>query len=168
MENEIIKLPDGRNVAMDRSIGVVMCCYTMVDNNIYILANKRGAETTEFKNAWNLPSGYLNWDETGEQGAIRETYEETGVQIPLTSVFEFEHSTSPFENRQNVIFRYAAYVPSEFLYYNFKPMDEKEVSEVLWIHEDDVDNYEWAFHHDKVIKRLLHKIHHPGGMLNIC
>lgn len=163
MENEIITLQDGRKVAIDRSVGVVMCCFTMVDNKVFILANKRGTKTPDFKSKWNLPTGYLNWDETGEQAAIRETFEETGIRIPIESVSEFEHSTSPYENRQNVIFRYVAHVPSEYLFYDLKPMDKDEVEEVLWIHEDDVNNYEWAFHHDKVIGRMIHKLHHPGG-----
>lgn len=47
-------------------------------NNRVLLA-KRGIEPQKGK--WNLPAGFLEMDETIEDGAIRETTEETGVEI---------------------------------------------------------------------------------------
>ena len=47
-------------------------------NNKVLLA-KRGIEPQ--KDKWNLPAGFLEMDETSEEGAIRETIEETGAEI---------------------------------------------------------------------------------------
>ena len=57
-------------------------------NNKVLLA-KRGIEPQKGK--WNLPAGFLEMDETLEEGAIRETIEETGAEISnlyLHTVFQ--------------------------------------------------------------------------------
>lgn len=164
MENEIIKLQDGRKVAIDRSVGVTMFCFTCKDGDIYFLAVQRSEHTSDSKLLWNLPSGYLNWDETGEQAALRETLEETGIYINPDIVSEVEHSTSPLEHKQHVIFRYAAFVPVEYLFKEFSPQTKSEIKEVLWIHENDINKYEWAFNQDKFIKRTIEKFRHPFSM----
>lgn len=43
-----------------------------------VLLVERGQEP--FKGEWALPGGFLNMDETAEEGAARELYEETGVK----------------------------------------------------------------------------------------
>lgn len=157
-ENELIYLEDGRRVAIDRSVGVVMLCYTKLNNEIYILINERGTKTSEFKLIWNLPSGYLNWDETGEEAAIRETVEETGILIPLELVKEIEHSTLPSENRQNVIFRYAAEVSSDYMNKCLTSQDSNEVKSIMWINLKELNTVEWAFNQKETIVRMLDKI----------
>lgn len=157
-ENELITLADGRRIAIDRSVGVVMLCYTKLNNETYILINERGTKTSEFKLVWNLPSGYLNWDENGEEAAIRETFEETGILIPVELVKEIEHSTSPSENRQNVIFRYAAEVPSDYMNKSLISQDENEVNDIMWINLNELDTVEWAFNQRETIERMLSKL----------
>lgn len=157
-ENELIHLQDGRRVAIDRSVGVVMLCYCKLNDEIYILINKRGVKTSEYKLKWNLPSGYLNWDESGEEAAIRETIEETGILIPLDLVKEIEHSTKPSENRQNVIFRYAAEVPYEYMNKVLKSQDSNEVKKIMWINLKELDDIDWAFNQKETILRMLAKI----------
>ena len=49
MKNEIIILSDGRKVAIDRSVGVVLLAYIIKENSIYILFNNRGKRTSEYK-----------------------------------------------------------------------------------------------------------------------
>ena len=36
---------------------------------------------------WALPSGFIEIDETAEQAAVREAYEETGLEIKITGLF---------------------------------------------------------------------------------
>lgn len=47
-----------------------------------VLANKRGPGAGTKQGLWNLPCGYVERDESAEDGARRETFEETGVKIP--------------------------------------------------------------------------------------
>ena len=57
MKNEIIILEDGRKVAIDRSVGVVLIPVVKSQSKIWILCNQRGTKTSEAKLKWNLPAG---------------------------------------------------------------------------------------------------------------
>lgn len=54
-------------------------------DEVFILLGKRKS-TKAFPNAWCIPGGYLNEGELLKECAIRELREETGVDVPLTSV----------------------------------------------------------------------------------
>ena len=161
MKNEAYITDDGKKIFRDRSVGVVMVAVILINNVLHVLCNKRGKRTSEAALLWNLPSGYLDWDETGEQAAIRETYEECGIQIPIDLVKEVEHSTSPSENRQNIIFRYFAQLPSEFANIKFSTehSEEDEVRDVKWIPVTELDNYEFAWKQKETILRIISKHH---------
>ena len=102
-ESQLIETELGR-IAKDRSVGVVLFVWWLnhKKKQLEFLICKRGTKTTEYKNAWNLPSGYLNWNETGEEGAARECWEECGVEIDPKDITLAEVSTKPDDNqRQN-------------------------------------------------------------------
>lgn len=164
MKNEIIILSDGRKVAIDRSVGVVLLAYIIKENSIYILCNKRGKRTSEYKESWNLPSGYLDWDESGEEAAQRECFEECGIKVPLELIRESEHSTKPTENRQNIIFRYIAKLPIEFFNHKLTSdnSEEDEVVNIKWIKLDDIEKYNFAWKQIETIKRMINKEINPG------
>ena len=45
---------------------------------------------------WSLPSGFLDWDEAPEAGAVRECAEETGLQISHLALLGVQHYTDDF------------------------------------------------------------------------
>ncbi|NJM42690.1 MAG: NUDIX hydrolase, partial [Anaerolineae bacterium] len=51
---------------------------------------------------WALPSGFIEVDETAEQAAVREAYEETGLQVELTELFSV-HSFPEGPPRSGII-----------------------------------------------------------------
>lgn len=57
----------------------------LVLHNDKILLAKRGIEPR--KDFWNLPCGFLENDETVEEGALREVKEETGLDVELGELF---------------------------------------------------------------------------------
>lgn len=123
----------------------------------YILANRRGEGSPDFVGYWNCPCGYLDYDETTSEAVVREIFEETGVKLDSDSVELFGINDDPKDsNRQNVTFRFKAIVENKD---NYKTTDsnseEEEVSEIKWIHLDDIDKYQWAFNHDKIIKEII-------------
>ena len=164
------KLEDGGVIWDSRSVAVVASVVVKaMDGDLYILAGKRGKGSFDHAGEWNLPCGYLDWDENGTEAVIREVYEETGLDL---TKYISEYSllcnnlkepwfvnTSPKENRQNVALRYGCIISSsELPELTTEHSEQDEVEELQWIHQDEIDNYTWAFNHDDVIKIYLDKV----------
>jgi ADP-ribose pyrophosphatase YjhB (NUDIX family) len=143
-------------VYRNRGVGVVTLVMTFIGGKAHILANQRGDKTSEQGLLWNLPSGYLDWNETAEMAAVREIKEECGVEIAPSELTELEHSTDPAENRQNIMFRYIAVVEPERLR-DFKAMDADEVRDIRLIPLSDIEQYRWAWGQNRKIYRLINK-----------
>jgi ADP-ribose pyrophosphatase YjhB (NUDIX family) len=69
----------------------------LVEKEGKILLARRGIEPR--KGFWNLPCGFLENEETIEQGAVREVLEETGVQLELGglhTVYNLPHANQVY------------------------------------------------------------------------
>ena len=124
-----------------------------IDGSI-VLVTKRGSGAADFQGKWCLPCGYLEADETGKEGLCREIKEETGYEIP-PAFFKLEDvQTDPSEcNKGNVTIIYSVELstfPVHGLQYT------EEVSKVKWISTEKLHEYEWAFNHNELIKRMFY------------
>lgn len=163
MKNNRIKnfpvIYGGEEYWISRSIAVVIKV-TAVDvrNNVYVLAVQRGEGTPdpEFIGSWCLPCGYLDYGETTGEAAARELFEETGLRISPEKLTLVEINDNPDEDkRQNVSFRFKGNVPTIYeVELSNKNSEEKEVSNIRWIPIKELDNYRWAFNHDKLINKI--------------
>ena len=120
-----------------------------------VLLIERGIEP--YKGKWALPGGFLRMDETAEQGALRELFEETGVRdIYIEQLQAF--STVDRDPRERVI---------TIAFFALIRQDEYEV-----IAGDDAANAKWftldqipplAFDHQSILQaaheRLKQNIH---------
>ena len=143
----------GKKYWYSRSIAVVCIVIGHDDyNNKYVLANKRGENTPDWQGFWNLPCGYLDFDETVEQAIQREVYEETGVKINIDNLELFSVNSIP-EGKQNVTIRFKTDIGniSEHVLTD-KNSEFNEVDDIKWINLNDINNYEWAFNHIELIK----------------
>ena len=157
MKHNLCFYKDGEEVWISRSVAVV--CFTLapVNGKWCVLANQRGVGTPDFQGCWNVPCGYLDYNETAKQAAIRETYEETGVQLSDVLFWGFEDD--PEENRQNVTLRYFTIIDNPqpgFVSLSTEALsgEEQEVSSVAWIPLDVIADFDWAFDHDILIVEL--------------
>lgn len=143
-----------------RSAAVATAVLLNDNGTWYILANQRGSGTPDYQGYWNLPCGYLDYNEDAETAAMREVYEETGIK--LNNVKPFGHSTSPDENRQNVVFFFVSILNGGVNDYGFSTsnMEENEVSGIQWVPIDKCNNFQWAFDHDELIKKIVSKYGH--------
>jgi 8-oxo-dGTP pyrophosphatase MutT (NUDIX family) len=86
-------------------------------------------------------------------------YEETGVFIDDEDIVKFiGYEDSPEVNRQNVTFRFAAFIDdaiTDDFEFSKKNNEGKEVGEIKWIKITEIDNYLWAFNHDKRIIEIF-------------
>ena len=67
---------------ISRSVAVAVIIYFKdINNNFFVLTEKRGKGCPDFVGYYCLPCGYVDWDETLEDAVIREVYEETGFML---------------------------------------------------------------------------------------
>ena len=159
------ELWDSRSVALD----CVILAWTETSEEPYVLISERGPAAADFQGYKNIVCGYLDRNETGTMGIIREVWEEVGINLiqldeELETINDLEQpwyvNTDPSSNRQNVSLRYGICIlvntidelPETSTENNEK---EGEVTNIEWIPFKDVDNYKWAFNHNNLIKEYL-------------
>lgn len=155
----IIDKNTGREYWISRSIAVLGVVKGVdMYGEMYILAEQRGIGTPdpEYVGKWCLPCGYLDFDETCKQAIAREVAEETGVNIHPDNFELIAINDNPSEDkRQNITFRFRTelegYISDFELTNKFSETDE--VMNIKWINIKNIDNYKWAFNHNKIIKQ---------------
>ena len=127
-----------------------------------VLASERGEEAADFRGMWNCTCGYLDYDETTKECAVRECFEETGVKLPIESLIFIGYEDDPVKaNRQNVTFRFAAKIEDRItsdFEFSKEHNEGKEVGKITWVKVKDIDNYEWAFNHKNRIVEIFNQV----------
>jgi 8-oxo-dGTP pyrophosphatase MutT (NUDIX family) len=166
------KTESGEEVWDSRSVAVtgVIFAWKDSDDYPYVLISKRGPAAADFSGKMNCVCGYLDKGESGTEAFIREAWEEVGINLVkiMNSDREMiEHMDQPWyvnhyptENRENVTLRFGicfAMDDNEKLPKLTTIHNEKigEVEDPQWISFEDIDNFEWAFGHDEVIKKYF-------------
>jgi 8-oxo-dGTP diphosphatase len=99
---------------------------------------------------WGLPAGYLETNETANQGILRELHEETGWEGDVQELFRIiTNPNRPNEDRQNVAF--------EFIVKPTKKTGnmDHESSAVEWIPWENIQFESLAFDHGETL--MLYK-----------
>lgn len=141
-----------------------------VEGGSCVLVIKRSKKMREEPNKYGAPSGYLDWDESGFDGMIREVYEETSMYLPDYDPFLITNNDrQPFyvqsdpkkDKNQNISLTYILAFDfsdsPDFFPKDIENYSDKETAQVQWLSLDDFYNskYEWAFNHDERIKMAL-------------
>lgn len=160
--NRTIIGPDGKLHWISRSMAVVV---TIILNSEKVLVVKRGNKISA-SGKWCNPCGYLDWNESAEKCALREVWEETGID--LTQYINNEKSVSlmnyPWDiitdpslnHNQDVAFYYGICIESENIpILTTNNSEDGEVADVEWIDIENIDRYEFAFNHDRRIKKFI-------------
>lgn len=158
----IIDKNTGREYWISRSIAAVVCIIVKdLKGNKYVLAVQRGEGTPdpEYVGAYCMPCGYLDFDETVKEAAQREVKEETGITFPTSDFKLVSINDNPnSDKRQNVTFRFLvkSNTPIEDLgkLITTKNAEKNEVSDVTFIKLSEINNFRWAFNHEKLIKEM--------------
>lgn len=124
--------------------------HAIVERDGCLLLEKRDGPILE-TGKWSLPAGFLERNETLEQGILRELLEETGWQGEVVALFRINSNPNrPHEDRQNVSI--------EFIVRPIKKTGEKdqESSKVEWIPIEKLLPFDaFAFDHGETIKQYL-------------
>ena len=136
--------------------------YDLHEEEWYVLVSKRGPGCPRNAGKWNVPGGYLDFNETLEECARRECWEETGVYYtgPLTLA---SISTNIYSKTQNIVCSFYGVVEvrtkddiiCQFTKGNCEPDEVDDIS--LWKVNDLFDkpivyHDKTAYGHDLMIK----------------
>lgn len=167
-KNWSYKIPDGphagKTLWSGRYCAVAAFVFRRIEGIWSVLANLRGSGTPDYQGCWNAVCGFLEANETAQQGCSREIFEETGYEIKPEKFLQVYTQTDPeTSNNGNVTLRHIAIYfedenPSRS---EAKGGEENEVDAVKWIPIDEVPNYKWAFNHEKTIIDLFYDYIHP-------
>lgn len=125
-------------------------------NKTYFLISKRGSGAADFQGKWCLPCGFLEANETGEDGIGREIFEETGIIVQHKPIFWNVETDPKYCNNGNVTLRYICNMNSMPVpkYENING-ESNEVDDLRWICEDEIDKYDFCFNHDRILYLFL-------------
>ena len=119
--------------------------FAMDEGKLKVLLIKRGREP--FKDCWAFPGGFLNPDETAEEGARRELMEETGLVVD--NLTQFHTFTDPARDPRERVISIAYY--AEISLQEVKGADD--AAEARWFAVDDLPPL--AFDHNLILSMAL-------------
>jgi ADP-ribose pyrophosphatase YjhB (NUDIX family) len=101
------------------------------------------------KGFWGLPAGFMEGDETAEEGAIRECLEETGLTVALDglhAVYSYQHANG---KTSGLLILYRAHVTAG------SPQAGTDTTEVRFFRADEIQIDMLAFEtHRQAIEKL--------------
>lgn len=151
----------GRVLWHSRSVAVA--AFTFCKNSLgewCVLANQRGKGAADYNYYWNVACGFLDFSETAQHAAKRETLEETSIDLS-DDMFQFHsvQSDPKKSNQQNVTIRYFVKIEDkttdDFKFGELKGGEKNEVNDIRWIPISTLKEYNWAFGHKGTIEKIV-------------
>ena len=158
---------EGKTYWYSRSLAVncVLFYHDPSDERWYVLANKRGQGCEFNKGLWNVPGGFIDFNESAAECACRECKEETGYIMDPNFLEFISLETNPKRSkRQTMLAIYSAVVwdakKDELTQIN---SEEGEVEAIEWVPIDDLESRKWTYGQQQMIRdtyRVLNKKKH--------
>lgn len=154
---------DGKEYWYSRSVAAVAYVFgfSKTSSVPHILINKRGSGAPNENDKWNVPCGYLDFDETVAECACRECKEETGVVVDPKTMKLWRINSNPADSAsQSVSFSFACCIPTpiEDIKLSDKLSEKNEVAGIKWVPMTEVGNYEFAFGQKEKVGRAWNAI----------
>ena len=115
---------------------------------LYVLLIERGNEP--FKGFWAFPGGFMNIDETAEQGALRELKEETGLE--LNSIKQFGTFTEVNRDPRERVITIAYYSLTQ----KTEVKGDDDAAKAQWFPLDEIPPL--AFDHDLILSKAIEQL----------
>ena len=167
-ENVRHTLPDGRIVWESRSCAVSCIVEAFMDGERYVALGRRGPKTPdlEFRGKFGLVCGYVDWDESAFEAALREIWEELGLDVSDAEKWQFEHQPyyvtsdpSPPNHRQNITLRYFFTTTCDKLpELSAANSEDGEIGELAWVPISKALELKLAFRHNLALKAYLRRV----------
>lgn len=170
--NTVYRTDDGTKWD-SRACAVVAHVLLVKNGEPFVLLGKRG-NVTDHPGKWNIPCGYLDWNENLEGAMKREVWEETGFDLDAfhgPKVYSMMSQpwlvySEPSENRENVAMHMGVVIDMlgdmlpELCLDN---MEEGESTGAYWMHYDSalqIPEHEWAFSHHARLRQFRDEVLH--------
>jgi 8-oxo-dGTP pyrophosphatase MutT (NUDIX family) len=167
-ENARHTLEDGRVVWESRSCAVACIIEAFVGGERYVALGRRGPKTPdpEFRGKFGLVCGYIDWDESAFEAALREIWEELGLDVSDPEIWHFERQPyyvstdpSPPNHRQNITLRYFFTISCDELpELSAANCEDGEISELAWVKTSEAIDMDLAFRHAASLKSYLMRV----------
>lgn len=158
-ENKCYKTVCGKTIWHSRNVATSICILRTKPEDqtkIQVLGVKRG-KSMSHPGKFCFPCGFLDWDETVPQAAVREIYEEAGLEVDLRDLDFVELDSNPQKFSQNVTVHFVLYYTGDQEVSN-KNAAQDEIEEVKWFDFEEAEKEEWAFDHKERIETLVKNI----------
>lgn len=164
--NTPYQVAPGKTVFDSRSVAVLalVVAHVRPTRTFHVLAGKRGS-AVDHTGQWCMVCGYLDWDESLDEAARREVFEEAGLDlvqleaaglavVPEQPIFV---RGTPSTHRQNVTAQFPIELCVDVLPQpSTENAEENEVDEIAWLDLDagQIDARKWAFGHELILHEL--------------
>lgn len=152
---------NGEKLWYSRSLACNIGVFRINNDEYEVLACKRGQGCEFNKGLWNIPGGFIDFNENAAQCAVRELFEETGIKISEKKVTFYKLSTNPRGVRQTMnASHYAFFDKEETLNWVFTTefSENEETEEIKWIPMSELKNYKWTNNQTSLINSMCEKI----------
>ena len=142
------------------SVTVDIVIFTIQNDDLCVLLIKR--KYPPFQGKWAIPGGFVHSDETLANAAVRELYEETGVQdVYIEQLYTFgDPKRDP--RRRVITVAYFALISSE----NLLVRPDNDVSDVRWFSIYNLPKL--AFDHGSILKYALKRLRNKIMYTNVA
>lgn len=171
MPKENYMIPKGtvldRDLWIGPSIAVSCALVVVVGTKLHFLMETRGDKAPDFKGKKVMPCGYYDFkDQYLRRGAVRELYEETGIQVKEEDLHFCGISDGLHTNRGNITIRFAAIFLGKEALQDFQSKldlrseerggEKGEVSKLEFMSYEDIRSSvgDFAFHHEDLAKDI--------------
>lgn len=146
-----------QSIWISRSVAVLVIPFFYCNGRTWVPLGKRSATCPTEVGKYGLPCGYLDWDESATEAAIREVWEELGLNLLSFGDTFIGNLEQPYyvssdpkgDASQNVTLRFSAAFEVESLP-NLNP--SAEVEEARWFLFEDTLNMDLAFNHAEILE----------------
>lgn len=154
---------EGKKLWYSRSLACNIIVYRRtIEDEWEVLACKRGQGCEFNKGLWNIPGGFIDFNEDSIDCALRELKEETGVELKNRyDVFFNKLDTKPRGKRQTMVAsHYACFVEEDTKDWKFTTefSEPDETEEIKWISLKNINQYNWT-HGQKELIETTFEIH---------
>lgn len=168
---------DGKKYWISKAcaVSVVIYCFSSdPNNNGYFLVHKRGIGCPDNNGKWSVNCGYVGWHEKLKKAAVREVYEEIGLELNPSQLFLIGINDPIDTINENITHRYLVVLDEESVRDKIKnniinkdsflrggEKDEIETIELIPATIDSIYQLEkesgWAFSHEILLKDVIDK-----------